>query len=411
MKSSLRFVVIGLGGYAAAHFEAVAWLAQQGLAKLTGVVALESDRKKNPQRVRALQSQGVALFDDLEDFFKRGLALAEVLTVPIGIHQHAPVSMAALRAGLHVYCEKPLAATLHEVEALMAAREAAQRKIAVGFQHIYSHSVQQLKARICAGRLGSVRTITLLCGWPRSLQYYLRNEWAGKMRVGEQWVLDTPANNAHAHYLLNALYLASANEYAAALPNELRAELYRANPIESCDTVQMQFQTEAGVHCHVLLTHANGRELGPIMKIACENGNVEWLGESGKTVINYPDGATERFHNDTHPHWRYAGFRDLVYAIHNDYAPLCSLEMARCHTATIAAMHASCPKIVTIPERFIDKVKDWEMFPPNTKGVFHRVRNLDEALQGACTSGDWLSERGIPWATAQGAVVRARRNE
>lgn len=411
MRLPLRFVVIGLGGYAAAHLEAVAWLAQQGLARLTGVVALESDRKKFPARVRALQAQGVARFDDLEDFFKRGLALAEVLTVPIGIHQHASVSIAALRAGLHVYCEKPLAATLQEVDALLAAREASQRKIAVGFQHIYSQSVQQLKARICAGRLGRVRAITLLCGWPRSLQYYARNDWAGKIRVGEQWVWDSPANNAHAHYLLNVLYLASANEHAAALPNELRAELYRANPIESCDTVQMQFETRAGVRCHVLLTHANSRELGPIMKIACENGDVAWQGESGKTVINYFDGGTERFDNDTHPHWRYAGFRDLVYAIRNDMAPRCTLEIARCHTATIAAMHASCPAIATIPERFIDRVKGWEMFPPNTKGVFHRVRALEETLQGICTSGAWLSEKGIPWATAQGIVIRAVRNE
>ncbi len=398
MNSPLRFVVIGLGGYAVAHLEAVAWLARQGLAKLTGVVALASDRKKFPRRVRALQAQGIALFDHLEDFFARGVTSAEVLTVPVGIHQHAPVSLAAMNAGLHVYCEKPLAATVREVEALIATRDATQRKIAVGFQHIYSRSVQQLKARICAGRLGRVQSISLLCGWPRSVQYYRRNEWAGKLRVGEHWVLDSPANNAHAHYLLNLLYLASAKEHAAAIPHELRAELYRANPIESCDTVQMQFNTTEGIACHVLLTHANGRELGPIMQLVCEKGKAVWQGENGKTVIEYEEGGVEHCDNEGHAHWRYAGFRDLVYAIRNDLAPLCSPEIARAHTLTIEALHANCPNIVTIPERFIDKVEDWESFPPKTKGNFYRVRGFDQALQHAFEHGIFLSALNVPWA-------------
>lgn len=399
MKSPLRFVVIGLGGYAVAHLEAVAWLAEQGLARLAAVVALARDRTKFPERVRALQAQGVALFADLKDFFQHGCEHADLLTVPIGIPQHAPVSLAAMHAGLHVYCEKPLAASMPEVEALIATRDATQRKIAVGFQHIYSHSMQQLKARICAERLGRVREISLLCGWPRSLQYYARNEWAGKLRVGEQWVLDSPANNAHAHYLLNALYLASANEHAAATPHALRAELYRANPIESCDTVQMHFQTNADVSCRVLLTHANRRALGPIMKIVGEKGNAVWEGESGETLINYSDGASEHFNNTANPHWRFEGFRDLVYAIRNDLAPLCSLEIARSHVQTITAMHASCPEIVTIPAAFIDKARVWEMFPPKTKGDFMRVRGLDEALRAAFARGVWLQEAGASWAT------------
>lgn len=394
----LRFVIIGLGGYAVAHLDAVAWLAQQRVAKLAGVVAVESDRKKFPRRVAALQAQGVQLFDTVENFFQRGLACAHVLTVPIGIHQHAPVSLAAMQAGLHVYCEKPLAATMQEVEALIAMRDATQRKIAVGFQHIYSNSIQQLKARICAGKLGRVRTIALLCGWPRSSEYYRRNEWAGKLRVGEHWVLDSPANNAHAHYLLNVLYLASPHEHSAATPHELQAELYRANPIESCDTVQLQFQTRDDVACHVLLTHANQRELGPVMKIVGEKGKAVWVGERGETVIEYEKGGSERFDNGSYVGWRYHGFRDLVYAIRNDFAPLCALEIVASHTHTIQALHASCPNIATIPGRFIDRVQDLQMFPPKAKGHFHRVRGLDQDMQQAFACESFLSAMNIPWA-------------
>ena len=399
----LRFAVIGLGGYALVHMDAVQWLAQQGLGRLASVIALPEDRDKNPQRTQILQAQGVKLFDSIEDFFAHGLSLAEVLAIPIGIHQHVPVSCAALQAGLHVYCEKPLAATVQEVDRLIQERNASGRKIAVGFQHIYSHAIQQLKSRICTGKLGRVQSISLLCGWPRSLQYFARNEWAGKMRLGENWVLDSPANNAHAHYVLNMLYLASPQEHIADLPSTLRAELYRANPIASCDTVQMKFITQEGVNCHVLLTHANARPLGPLMKIACERATVTWQNDSGKTAVEYTNGSSEHFDNEVHGQWRYEGFKDLAFAIHNDAAPACSPEIARSHTLAINAMHESCPEIVTVPEEFIDRVEDWEMFPPDTRGTFNRIHDLDRHLQAAFDHGMFLSELGLPWARPRGA--------
>jgi predicted dehydrogenase len=409
----LRFVVIGLGGYGLVHLDAVHWLAQQGLGRLTGVVALAEDRKKLASRATALQAQGVKLFDSVEDFFAHGIELADVLTIPIGIHQHVPASCAAMQAGLHVYCEKPLAATVQEVGRLIQVRNATGKKTAVGFQHIYSHSIQQLKARICAGRLGRVRSISLLCGWPRSLQYFTRNEWTGKIRVGNDWVLDSPANNAHAHYLLNMLYLASAQERTADTPIELRAELYRANSIESCDTVQMKFTTQEGVSCHALLTHANAYPLGPQMKIVCEKGTVTWQSDSGKTVVGYANGSVERFDNEVHDKWRYEGFKDLVSAIRSSTMPMCTPEIARSQTLTINAMHESCPEIATVPEEFIDHVEDWEMFPLDTKGNFNRVRDLDQHLQAAFDRGVFLSELELPWAksiTAKTFEIRDYRH-
>ncbi|MGH7491935.1 MAG: Gfo/Idh/MocA family protein [bacterium] len=406
----LRFVVIGLGGYALVHLDAIRWLAQLGLARLTGVVALAEDRKKNSAQATALQEESVRLFDSVDDFFARGLELADVLAIPIGIHQHVPVSCAAMQAGLHVYCEKPLAATVQEVDQVIQARNASGRKIAVGFQHIYSNSIQQLKARICAGRLGRVQYISLLCGWPRSLQYFARNEWAGKMRLGNEWVLDSPANNAHAHYLLNMLYLASTQEKTADIPIELRAELYRANPIESCDTVQMKFTTREGVNCHALLTHANAHPLGPHMRIVGEKGIVTWETDNGKTVIEYAGGTAERFDNEAHAQWRYEGFKDLVHAIHDDTTPLCTPEIARSQTLAINAMHESCHEIVTVPEKFIDHVEDWEMFPPETKGSFNRIRDFDQSLQDAFDRGVFLSELGLPWAKSKTVETFAIRD-
>lgn len=394
----LRFVVIGLGGYGLAHIEAVTWLATQGLARLVGVVALEIDRQQRPDLVASLVRQGCMLYNSIDHFMSTGRSGADVLTVPIGIGSHVPVSVAAMRAGLDVYCEKPVAATVQEVDHLCAAERETGRKIVIGFQHITSNSVQQLKARICDGRLGEVRSLTLLCGWPRSKQYYTRNEWAGRLRVGEEWILDSPANNAHSHYVMNALYLCSADMRTSANPVELRAELYRANAIEGPDTVQIRCVTDSGTRVFVMLTHANEREHGPIMRLECARGRAYWQTDSGKTVVRYDDARVEEFDNSTHEHWRYEGFRDLVLAIREGRDPLCTPSLARPQTLTINLMHESSREIRAIGGGHVSEVEDWEMYPPDTKGSFRRVRWMDEYMRVALEERAFFSEVGVPWA-------------
>jgi predicted dehydrogenase len=394
----LRFAVVGLGGYGLVHIKAVDWLAGQGLAKLVGVVALESDRKQRPELVAELLARNCTLYDSAGQFLSEAASTADVLTVPIGINMHVPVSIAAMRAGLHVYCEKPVAATVQEVDRLIAAKKETGRSVAVGFQHIYSNSIQQLKSRICGGGLGKVRFLSLICGWPRSETYYSRNEWAGRLRVGEEWILDSPANNAHAHYLMNVLYLCSPEPGKADSPAEIRAELYKGNRIEGPDTVLLRFMTTGGSSAFVILTHANGREHGPYMRLECEKGTAYWQTDNGKTLVRYSDGKTEEFDNLTHDNWRYDGFRDLVLALREGRDPLCTPELARAQTLTVNAMHESSPEICVIPESSVAVVEDWEMFPPGTKGMFHRVHGLDEYMNVAVQERSFFSELGIPWA-------------
>lgn len=394
----LRFVVIGIGGYSLVHLAAIDWLQEQGLAQLAGVIALESERKIKPEFIRSLQDKGIALYGTIDDFFQNGVDTADILTVPIGIHQHVPVSIRAMQLGLDVYCEKPLAATVEEADRLIKTEKETGRKIAIGFQHIYSNSMRQLKQRIHDGKPGSVQSISLLCGWPRSRQYYQRNNWAGKLKLDGHWILDSPANNAHAHYLLNTLYLSSPMLRQTAKPVKLRAELYRANHIESADLVQMEFKTDTGVDCFISFAHCNQTELGPKMSIQCEKGKVDWQTDNGKTKIEYANGDTEEFDNLTHEKWRFDGFKEFVHAVRENRQPLCTPEVARAQTLAVNAMHKSCPEIVTIPEKQIVEVEDWEMFPPDTKGNFRRVKNLDEYLERSFAKNLFLSEIGLPWA-------------
>ncbi len=402
----LRFTVIGLGGFGLIHLQAIKWLEEQGTGILTGIVALEADRKKHPDIVRDCRAKDVRLFDDVEHFFAEGIETTDVLTVPIGIHQHVPVSIRAMNAGLDVYCEKPVAATVQEADELIKAARETGRTIAIGYQHIYSHSIREIRERIQDGRLGTPHSVRLMCGWPRSIQYFTRNEWTGKLRLGEHWILDSIANNACAHFLLNSIYLATERPgQPAAEVTVVEAELYRAYDIESADTVVLRYQTGDAVTGYAFLTHTNEHENGPVMDIRCEHGSVSWKTNNGKTSIRYDDGGTEEFDNLHNPKWQFAGFDDLVEAIRNHRPPLCTPELARKQTVVINTMHESCPEIRTIPSTFIYETDDWEIFPPDTKGHFRRVIDMDEIMTSGFEKCLFPQEMNIPWAVHRKPVA------
>jgi predicted dehydrogenase len=67
---------------------------------------------------------------------------------------HAEHAIAALQAGKHVLCEKPLAMTVAEARRMMAAADASGKVHQVAFTFRYLQGVQQLRRRVRAGEIG-----------------------------------------------------------------------------------------------------------------------------------------------------------------------------------------------------------------------------------------------------------------
>src|SRR5689334_2781554 len=70
---------------------------------------------------------------------------------------HAPYTIAAARAGKHVLCEKPLARTPAEAEAMIAACHAAGVRLGTAFQMRFHPAHQQVRALVQDGVFGEIR--------------------------------------------------------------------------------------------------------------------------------------------------------------------------------------------------------------------------------------------------------------
>jgi predicted dehydrogenase len=90
---------------------------------------------------------------------------------------HSEITIAALRAGKHVLCEKPLSKTLAEAQAMVDAATKEKRILKCGFNHRHHPALTKAKSAIEAGELGRLivgRCRYGICGRPD-----YQNEWRG----------------------------------------------------------------------------------------------------------------------------------------------------------------------------------------------------------------------------------------
>ena len=88
----------------------------------------------------------------------------EAVSVCAANHVHAEISIAALKAGKHVLCEKPMAVTLEECEAMVAAAEESGKYLMIGQNQRLAKAHAKAKELIAQGAIGKVLTFRTIFG-------------------------------------------------------------------------------------------------------------------------------------------------------------------------------------------------------------------------------------------------------
>jgi predicted dehydrogenase len=390
----VRLAIVGIGGYGWNLVETINHVAEEAGCRLVG--AADARFSAFPKRVAELEAGGVELFDDALRMFEALRGKCEAVYIATGIHSHAPLTIAAAQAGYHVHLEKPPAATVQEADSMLEALDAAGRFCLVGFQALHSSDVQFVKDAIVSGRLGPVERMACRAGWPRTRSYYERNEWAGRLQVGDAWVLDGPAMNALSHQIANMLFWAAADPAGLAAPRSVRAELYAAGPVDSHDTAAIEIRTADGPTAYFVASHCSEADFGPIIDIEAEGTTVAWSMGEGATVT-YADGSVESCEADE-GHGRGKMVANFVEAVRTgDRSMLrCDLEQTRAFVLALDGAHESSQRIHRIDAPHARRAAE------GTGEARTIVDGLDEVLDRAAGRGCLFSDlpSAPPWAVA-----------
>ncbi|QJD68335.1 Gfo/Idh/MocA family oxidoreductase [Xanthomonas campestris pv. badrii] len=184
--SKLGIAIVGTGMIGAVHRRA-ALLAG---AQVRGIAASSAQRARE-----VAQSWNVPrAYRDIEEVVAD--PQVQVVHVCTPNHLHRAMAQAALDAGKHVICEKPLATTLQDAQALAALAASAGRIATVPFVYRYHPVVREARARIAQGELGPLRLIhgSYLQDWlldPASNNWRVDPALGGASRVfadiGSHW--------------------------------------------------------------------------------------------------------------------------------------------------------------------------------------------------------------------------------
>ena len=165
----VRTGLIGYGKVAHTHAFALSTLPESHFVAVCG---------RNLARAESFASQyGVRAYDDVQEMVARAGAQAVVVTTPHPAHARPAIE--AAQAGAHVLVEKPLAASLQDCDAMIAAAREAGVKLGVISQRRLYEPVKRVKAAIEAGKIGRpILGMVVMLGW-RDRAYYTSDPWRG----------------------------------------------------------------------------------------------------------------------------------------------------------------------------------------------------------------------------------------
>ena len=151
--NKLKIGVIGLG-MGRAH---IMGYKRHPAAEITALADIDASRLEQT----GAEFQVGNLYADAEEMLAK--EKLDVVSVATPNKFHKPLAIAALRAGCHVLCEKPMAMNAREAREMLAASKKAKKRLMINFSFRFTEQSYAMKQQVDKGILGDI--------------YYARTQW------------------------------------------------------------------------------------------------------------------------------------------------------------------------------------------------------------------------------------------
>jgi predicted dehydrogenase len=287
-RTPVQVAIVGAGFIGAVHARS----ARVAGAQILGVAASTPERSEE-----AAGRLGAARAYELAEELVTAPDV-EVVHLCTPNHLHAPLALAALAAGKHVVCEKPLAMDAVQAAELGAAAAASGRVATVPFVYRYHPMALEARARIAAGELGSLRLLHggYLQDWlstPDDDSWRVDPELGGVSRafadIGSHWC-------DLAEFITGDRIAAVCAQSATVVPERTHRDGARAfaaadgngsvrRPVSTEDVVAMLFRTEKGLLGTMLVSQVSpGRKNHLHLEVGGELASVRFEQERPETL-------------------------------------------------------------------------------------------------------------------------------
>ncbi len=172
MKEYLRAGLIGLGSISKVHLDALKHLS---IGRITAVCDIDEEKL-----TKTAGDTGAKAYTDWQELISdENVDIVHVLT---SHYLHAPMSIAALKAGKHVLCEKPMASEIGDALEMIQTADGCTATLNIIFQNRYNTSTAALKHLIDSGEAGRLKGARASICWHREAPYYENSPWRGSWK-------------------------------------------------------------------------------------------------------------------------------------------------------------------------------------------------------------------------------------
>lgn len=370
-----RIALVGVHGFGARHLDNLGRLGSLGLLELVAVA------DPHPPAPGTLGS-GVGVYTSLDELLAAGSA-PDIVIISTPIQTHAPLALAAIRAGANVFLEKPPVASMAQYTEVLEAAASAGVLVQVGFQSLGSEALPALEALVASGEIGHVRGISATGLWLRTRAYFKRSRWAGKRSLNGVDVVDGVVTNALAHAVATGLHVAGARSTQDV--ELVVTDLYRANTTESDDTSVVKVRTTGGTALTCALTLCAPAQQSPTVTVHGTLGTLTFFYTEDRVQIAAASGTREETY----------GRRDLLENLltaRNEGDLLSPLSAAGAYVTVLEAVRtADAPRLID-PDYV-----SWEGDGDDAHPVVHDIESL---IRRAAAGEATFAELETPWAAS-----------
>jgi myo-inositol 2-dehydrogenase/D-chiro-inositol 1-dehydrogenase len=236
MAEEVRIGLIGAGRIAHVHAQAYSQVSGGRLVAVADVVSSAAEKLG--------QQYGLEPYQDYRDILARPDIDAVLIATPNWLH--AEMAIAAAQAGKHVFCEKPIALTLKDADAMIAVAKETGVILQVGFMLRFTPPLPHVKELVASGALGDIIAVrAAIFGWEPSDEWFYLTEQGGGV------ILDTLIHFADLlHWLVGPVTRA----YSQGGPFVLEGAKRHGSPDNAC----VSFQHAGGAMTQLYVTWTTG---------------------------------------------------------------------------------------------------------------------------------------------------------